>query len=305
MIFIITKSDMDPIERWTLSPAVYLAIVSALANIFLRYTFSRGVEISWWVVTMKENTRIKDLHNVWAHSTSLWSAVSVGRGFSPVALAAIMLALVPASSPLVPRASTASSRTIVAEVDVSVTAAQDVTGDRGTGMVAPGRTRYPSFVSASFADVLQSHLASVPISIQAGDVSLCRSGTCSGLIRAAGYQMSCVKSSTTFNETISNTVDYGLDDEEVVFGTNTSYYGAVGFENGGKSIVGLKTLFKSGRGLGSHRDCSGDLAVRKCSLVPATLEHRVTIANGTSITLDPRYTYKDDKFVAYYNFSMD
>ncbi|KAK4452258.1 hypothetical protein QBC34DRAFT_42390 [Podospora aff. communis PSN243] len=165
MIFVIVKSDLDRLDRWVISPAVYLAIISAAANILLRYTFMRGVEISWWVAALKENTRVKDLHNIWLYSTSLWAAVSVGRGFSLVALASVLLAVVPASTPLVQRASSAASHTTVAEVEISVTAAQTLRREDGTGAIE-GRSRATDFVTASFAKAItrplgcQSHLCS-------------------------------------------------------------------------------------------------------------------------------------------------
>lgn len=58
------------------------------------------------------------------------------------------------------------------------------------------------------------------------------------------------------------------------------------------------TLWKADRG------CKGDVSIRQCLLVHATLDQHVITTNST-IVLDDKYTYKDDKVVAYYNTSTD
>jgi len=108
MVMVITKSNGDRVDSWTLAPAVYLAIFSVVPNVLLRYTFSRGVEITWWVTALSSTgTTVSNLHSVWLHSTSLRSALvsPLHKTCNLVSLASILLALVPASAPLAQRAS--------------------------------------------------------------------------------------------------------------------------------------------------------------------------------------------------------
>ncbi|KAJ4137922.1 hypothetical protein NW765_016832 [Fusarium oxysporum] len=132
MIIIVLKSNGDQIDNWPVSPGVYLAIASVVANIVLRYTFNKGVEISWWVAALREDgkTTVADLHHIWSFGTSLRSALLAGRGFNLVALAAVLLALaavllalVPANAPLAQRASRTVSRPIASNMNIPIVAA--------------------------------------------------------------------------------------------------------------------------------------------------------------------------------------
>lgn len=49
-------------------------------------------KIAWWVKAMKRNLNMSDLHSVWAHGTSLKSALLWGRSFGLVALAGMAVA---------------------------------------------------------------------------------------------------------------------------------------------------------------------------------------------------------------------
>ncbi|KAK0616899.1 hypothetical protein B0T14DRAFT_254301 [Immersiella caudata] len=297
MTVVIIKSNGDAVEHWTVSPAVYLAIISAAANILLRYTFSKGVEISWWTTAMKDDTRVKDLHNIWLHSTSLVSAVRAGRDFNLVALAAILLALVPANAPLAQRASTAASRVVTAEATVSLVAAQTINSSMATGMVT-GRTTSISYVTPPFAAVLQNYLVSAPIMIAPDGALACHAGICRGAVRAAGYDMTCVPGSRIFDRSPRLPDEPTLDnassvDPAVIFATEFHY---VEWTNGlaaGEAAINLTAVFKQDGG------CKGTLTLRNCTLVPATLEYRVVVANST-VALDGRYTYHDDKVVSYH-----
>ena len=93
-------SDGTEVSAWKLSPAVYLAIASAVANILLHFAINRGTEVAFWVKALKPRTTVRDLHNYWSFGTSLKSTLLSGRSFNSVALAGIALALVPLNGPL-------------------------------------------------------------------------------------------------------------------------------------------------------------------------------------------------------------
>ena len=292
MVVIILKSDGDQIENWRVAPGVYLAIASVLANILLRYTFSKGIEISWWVAAMKQGTTVADLHNIWKFGTSLKSAFVAGRSFNFVALAAILLALVPANAPLAQRASRTVSRATSTGVAVPVVAAKAVNGFMSTGMIT-GRGHTVGYITSGFASVLQDHLVGAPIPL---DNSPCR-GTCRGVIQAAGYEISCVNGTEFFDKSPRVPGELGDDgssafNETVIFHTAFSYSEKSGNWSLGEPIMNMTAKYKE------HGKCKGDLAVKNCTLVPATMEYRVLISNN-SISLDGQYTYKDDKRVDY------
>ncbi|CAG7556486.1 unnamed protein product [Fusarium equiseti] len=250
MIIIILKSNNDPVENWRVAPGVYLAIASVVANIVLRYTFNRGVEISWWVAALREDktTTVADLHHIWSFGTSLGSALLAGRGFNLVALAAILLALMPANAPLVQRATRTVSRPTTRDITVPVVAAPFLNATWGaTGMIT-GRTHQVNYIAPSFAPVLQDHLLSTPIRLEN---SPCRGTTCRGILQAAGYKISCVNGSEFFDKSPRLPDEIAEDgnsafNESVVFSTGFSYmfYGRAQEWRGGESIMNLTAKFK-------------------------------------------------------------
>lgn len=290
MVLVTQRSNGDLIENWPVSPGVYLALISVIANVVVRYTFSRGVEISWWVTAMKEGTTVKDLHNIWSFGTSLLACVLAGRHFNLVSLAAILLALVPANAPLAQRASRPVTRTVSSGVNIPIKAIQALDWKMATGQIT-GRGHAVSFVNADFASVLQHHLSSAPIQIED---SPCR-GTCRGILQAAGYEMSCVNDTAFFNKTSPDDLDgTTVFNPVAVFQTTFSYGEAIESSvfKEGRPIMTLNTTHKD------YAGCAGDLKLRNCTLVPATLEYHILVNNGT-IILDSDYTYKDDKVVKY------
>jgi hypothetical protein len=294
MIVVIFKSNNDPVSNWPVAPAVYLAIISVGANIQLRYAFSRGVEISWWVAAMEDNTKVKHLHNIWLYGTSLKSAFFAGRSFNLVALAAILLALVPANGPLAQRASQPVTRITTAEMTVPLVAAPTLGPGMTTGQIT-GRSAVTSYVTPSFAKVLQNHLVSAPITVS----EACGSGTCRGVVRAAGYAVSCVSGSRLFDKVhMSDMSDIGpdgkaADEPSTIFGAELLYVEEPNRFAPGQSAMNLSIVFKADGG------CSGALTLRSCTLTPATLEYRVVVANA-SIALDSAYTYENDSVASHY-----
>ncbi|KAJ4168399.1 hypothetical protein NW754_002271 [Fusarium falciforme] len=299
MILIILKSNGDPIDNWRVAPGVYLAIASVVANIVLRYTFNKGVEISWWVAALREDgtTTVADLHHIWSFGTSLRSALLAGRGFNLVALAAVLLALVPANAPLAQRASRTVSRPTALNVDAPIVAAPSLNATSGaTGMIT-GRIHQINYITPSFAPVLQDHLLSNPIPLEG---SLCRgTTTCRGILQAAGYEMACVDGTEFFDKTPRLSTEIAEDgnsafNDSVVFSTDFAYMIHARPQKwlAGESIMNLTAKFKE------HGWCKGDVAVRNCTMAPATLAYRIVIANGT-IALDRDYTYEDDRVIKY------
>ena len=301
-IFIIVMANGDSIDNWKVTPGVYLAISSAIAGIVLRYAFKKGVEISWWVAALGRGgtTTMADLHQIWLFSTSLRSALLAGHNFNLVALASILLAFVPANAPLAQRALRTINRPATFNMEVPIVAASFLNETSGATSLITGRTGQINFITPEFAPILQDYLLSTPITL----ASLpCRNtGTCRGILRAAGYKMACVEGTDFFDKTPGLLHDINEDgtspfNDSVVFSTDFEYMRNTGaLVSPGESVINVTAKFKE------HGKCKGDLAVRNCTIAPATVGYHIVIVNST-IALDSSYTYKDDELITYTNTS--
>lgn len=104
-IIVLYASNNKSIDDWTVQPTVYLAISSAATNIFLHFAFTEAVTVAWWRRALQRDTTIADLHRSWEYGQSLWAALTSGRHFNALALACILVAIVPINGPLLQRAS--------------------------------------------------------------------------------------------------------------------------------------------------------------------------------------------------------
>jgi hypothetical protein len=100
MVLILALSNNQHIEGWSVQPTVYLAIASTVANIALHLALSQGVTIAWWVKAMKPESNVRDLHNIWSFGSSVQDALFAGRTFNLIALAGLVVAVVPINGPL-------------------------------------------------------------------------------------------------------------------------------------------------------------------------------------------------------------
>jgi hypothetical protein len=82
MIAVPVVSNERPISDWTVQPSVLLALATTTANILICYALAKGLTVAWWVKAMRGDVGVKDLHNVWAFSTSLKEALLSGLLFN-------------------------------------------------------------------------------------------------------------------------------------------------------------------------------------------------------------------------------
>ena len=87
----------------------------------------------------------------------------------------------------------------------TIVAAKAITFEVSTGQVT-GQAHQPTYVTPSFAAVLQQHLvlAAIPAS-EDNSTTICR-GTCRGVLQAAEYEMKCVDETEFFNNTLGGNV---------------------------------------------------------------------------------------------------
>lgn len=104
-IIVLQLSNNKSVDDWTVQPTVYLAIASAATNIFLHFALTEAVTVAWWRRALQRDTTIADLHRSWKYGQSLWAALTSGRHFNALALASILVAIVPINGPLLQRAS--------------------------------------------------------------------------------------------------------------------------------------------------------------------------------------------------------
>lgn len=119
-------SNNKPIHDWTVQPTVYLAIASAATNVLLHFALTEAVTVAWWRRALQRDTTIADLHHSWETGQSLWAALTSGRHFSAIALASILVALVPINGPLLQRASRVRQGRFEQETDVHINIAHEI-----------------------------------------------------------------------------------------------------------------------------------------------------------------------------------
>jgi hypothetical protein len=109
--------------------------------------------------------------------------------------------------------------------------------------------------------------------------------------------MACVDGTEFFDKTPRMPDEIAEDgnsafNQSVIFSTDFTYMIYDSQQYAGEPILNLTVKFKK------HDKCKGDVAVRNCTMAPATLAYHVIIANNT-IALDRGYTYEDDRLINY------
>jgi hypothetical protein len=178
---VLVISNDKPIENWRIQTTVYLSIASTIANIALRFAFAEGLVIAWWYRAMGKNTKVADLHNVWAFGNEVKAALFAGRGFNRVALVSLAVSLVPINGPLLQRASVVTFRTDIQNKSITIPIAPEFP-DGFTGIITC-RSSQVALTTQNFASVVSDDRVGRPMTIPG---SGCKDN-CSGLLQGAGY----------------------------------------------------------------------------------------------------------------------
>ena len=280
MIQILVTSDGQPIDSWTYQPTVLLSITYTLANLALQYALTQAITVAWWVKALRGDAKVRDLHHIWAFGHGVKDIVLAGRSFNMIALAALVVTLVPINGPLLQRASvveqTRGLHTVNASISIHNTSFSDYTG------YITGRFHEVNRLSDPFTHVVKEHNNRNPINITDSGCS----GTCKGIILGMGYDVQCVNDTDiSYNLTLNNE---GHAEAQAFF-TKFSYYEEVP----NLTIINYTSIIKR------NDSCEGFLIRTNCSLTPATIEYPFVIANNT-IFLDPETSWETDRAVAHY-----
>jgi hypothetical protein len=195
---ILYASDRQPIESWKWQPAVYLAIFVAIADKALQFAAAQGAIIAWWYNASKGTTYAK-VHQQWAMSYHLSSALTAGKRTNAVALACVAAAVFILNGPLIQRATSVERIVLGTSQTLSLNIAPQVPAN-STGSMAVQTTsffgemnlgyQYP-YTTSEFYPVVKDQYTQAPIS---GGITGC-SGRCAATVPAPA--LTIAKSNTT------------------------------------------------------------------------------------------------------------
>lgn len=78
-----------------LQPASILSAIISANGILLHLAFGEGMTIAWWLRATRTGTTPSELHDAWLASSSPLGAVQSGKRFNYMALATIVVAMIP------------------------------------------------------------------------------------------------------------------------------------------------------------------------------------------------------------------
>ena len=263
----------DWAESWTFTPTVYLSIASTITNITLHYALSDGLDVSWWRQALSSNTNVGDLHRTWAYGNSFFDALLSFRHANLIAVACIMVTLSPFNGPLLQRASHVTTRDTPVPRQLDVSIANQLPRNY-TGYII-GRSDSPDLLTSNFTAVVRDYYQQAPVRLK----SDCRTN-CKAAVLGAGWAVDCQSSEYPYNMTEAQTENDSdsYDGWTQIFGSDFQWSSA------SPAIVQVGAQIKNARG------CLGNLLIRNCTLVAATVQYpveltpsTVSLADGTTI----------------------
>ena len=294
-IFVLKRSNGQSVDSWSLSPTVYLALLSTGTNALLRFAFSDGATISWWNQALRGAT-IKELHGTWSYSNNFLSIIQPPLlKFNFVRLAGLSLALLVIDGPLLQRASTV--RTVKQTVDRNLTLPiriQPMWNLTTQFNLGTANDMVP-FYQPEFGDVVREFNNHDPITLPAG---VCR-GNCTTAVTLAGFDHNCTTGRTKMRE-----VQFGATAKAIVKSlaadeTNARTYIEPHFQ--------IDMNFDNFSVVAYIRDqnSSDSLLMYDCIFRPAFITIHLEIAN-TTVSIKPSsnslnrtveiYDYNDTRF---------
>jgi hypothetical protein len=283
---VLAVSDGKTLEAWEsgwrFSPTVYLSIASTVVNICLEYAFLIGLDIAWWQTALASDTTIGTLHNVWRHGHSFFGALTAYRHPNLIAIACILVSITPINGPLLQRASQVRTRDTPLTRNFEVSIASQLPRDySGWTTGRAGRLMY----TTNFSSVVRDYSQQIPAPLRSPCENDCRS-----TVLGAGWSVDCQSSSIPYDMDTESAVPIDESNGTWVSKITEVFQSGVGWSPNSPSFLHTGAQMKTTNG------CHGDLLIRNCSLVAATVEYPVRIS-GNTISLEPGSTIWGDTIV--------
>lgn len=186
-IAILKASDGQPTDDWSLSPTVYLALLTTALNRLAQVAFSEGAKIVWWRAAIR-GTTVSHLHRYWASGDSTVSALRLGRGFNIVSLAKLAVTLIAIDQPLIQRASSVVAQHPENPVSVSAPIAPEI--PYGYTATQFGRALNVANDMSMTIPMLAAFGAYNSKAAIIHNFTGC-AGTCTGAVHAGGFTANC------------------------------------------------------------------------------------------------------------------
>lgn len=267
-IIVLVKSDDQPTSDWTLSPTVYLALLTTGTNMLARFAFGEGVKIMWWHTALQGGT-IQDLHNRSAYADGFVSALTSGRQFNLVALASLAVTIMVIDQPLIQRASSIASVSRTVAVNVTASIAPEIPWGFTSYMTSS--SVYDQVMTQPMILAFNDYNSQAPI--DASRFSGCK-GTCTGYVEAGGLSAQCT---TATGPIWYNLVDSFLNSASP-FSVNFLLIPQPDTPTPPPVYIQMNVAFTSNSNADS---CVGVYTQRKCNLVSATMRYPIDITENT------------------------
>ncbi|KIW18094.1 hypothetical protein PV08_02381 [Exophiala spinifera] len=299
-----------PTVAKVLQPSSILSAIISANGILLHLAFTEGMTIAWWLRATKTGATPSELHEAWVTSTSALGAVQSGRRFNYMALATIVVAIIPINGLVLQGA--LSVRPVflnTASVNVSVPFVNDFDPSFSGSLTATGAL---DVISTTFSGEVYNYFAgdnkgyivlysngttdeNVDYDADASPTN-CKE-TCIFDAPGVGLYLSCDEiEDHPFNFTV-DTSQPGWEELPIVKQGLPIYSTAFGWSASNPNTIQFNLTSKDTYG------CSGQYYQLACSLDARHTTYNTTLhlnnsglSGATTLSLDPDSDYSDDLY---------
>ena len=285
-------------------PAAWLSGILSGISVCFHIALSEGLNVSWWYHVRQEKANMRDLHNIWGHGTSTWTAVTSGardlksgivglskratkqdaqkqlssqrKSFSYVALATLFVATIPLNGFLLQNAvvvklmpATTNSTIKIPMLNGDNFGSVQQVQAKG-GLTGGGVTGWSPMLG-TLSETVTSKIAAT---IDLGLFNTTCLGSCRTTVRGMGFHVQCTDSVQPYDIPVNsfNSSDPALQGM-IVNGTDLASV-SVTYDYLNANRITLRSSWKN------NAACAGEYAVRTCNLDLATVEYPVVINSG-------------------------
>ncbi|KUJ22926.1 uncharacterized protein LY89DRAFT_314228 [Mollisia scopiformis] len=274
-VAVLVRSDGMPVTDWTLSPTVYIALMTTGTNMLLRFAFHEGNKIAWWYRAIQGGT-LRDLHTRWESGDGFWGALGAGRNFNLVSLASLAATFIVIDQPLIQRASTIVPAQFSRLTNVTATIAPEI--PYGYTGAQYGRGSYQQVMTQPMISAFNDY--NTQASITTGFAGC--SDTCTGFVDAGGLAAECTTISGPIAYLQSPKTNASNDILDSAFLAqspfNVNFTLVPQMSETNASYILMMVSYTTDA---HSSNCGGTLIQRSCKLQSATLRYPITLKNST------------------------